>query len=52
VGRVVNLVASPDAGHSFLYWSGDVDTIDDVYDASTTITMNGWYSITANFNPG
>ena len=48
---VVNLVASPDAGHSFLYWSGDTDTIEDVYDASTTITMNDWYSITANFSP-
>jgi uncharacterized repeat protein (TIGR02543 family) len=51
-GSVVQLVASPDAGHSFLYWSGDVDTIADIYDASTTITMNDWYVITANFNPG
>jgi hypothetical protein len=45
-------VASSDAGHKFLYWSGDVATIADVHDASTTITMEGWYRITANFNPG
>jgi len=51
-GTVVHLLASPDAGHSFLYWSGDTDTIDDIYNPSTTITMNNWYSITANFNPG
>ena len=51
-GTVVNLVASPDTGHTFLYWSGDTDTIDDIYNPSTTITMNNWYSITANFNPG
>jgi hypothetical protein len=51
-GTMVPLVASPDAGHSFLYWSGDTDTIADVYNPSTTITMNNWYSITANFNPG
>jgi len=51
-GTMVHLVASPDAGHRFLYWSGDTDTVADVYDASTTITMNDWYIITANFNPG
>ena len=50
-GTMVHLVASPDAGHSFLYWSGDVGTIADIYDASTTITMNDWYIITANFDP-
>jgi parallel beta-helix repeat protein len=47
--QVVNLVASPDAGYKFVNWSGDVSTIADVHDASTTITMRGWYSITANF---
>jgi len=51
-GERVRLVASPDAGHKFLYWSGDVATIADVHDASTSITMEGWYRITANFNPG
>ena len=51
-GTVVNLVAEPDEGYLFVNWTGDVDTIADVYDASTTTTMNGHYSITANFVPG
>ena len=49
-GTVVNLVATPDAGYEFVNWTGDVDTIADVNDA-TTITMNGDYTITANFAP-
>jgi hypothetical protein len=48
-GAVVDLVATPGAGYQFVEWTGDVGTIDDVYAASTTITMNGDYSITANF---
>ena len=48
-GAVVDLVATPGAGYLFVEWTGDVGTIDDVYAASTTITMNGDYSITANF---
>jgi preprotein translocase subunit YajC len=48
-GDEVNLVATPDAGYHFVNWTGDVGTIADVNDASTTITMNGDYSITANF---
>jgi len=48
-GTVVDLVATPGAGYLFVEWTGDVGTIDDVYAASTTITMNGDYSITANF---
>jgi uncharacterized repeat protein (TIGR02543 family) len=43
------LVASPDTGYKFVNWSGDVDTIADVHDASTTITMEDWYYIIANF---
>jgi len=46
---VVNLVATPDEGYRFNEWTGNVSTIADVYAASTTITMNGDYSITANF---
>ena len=49
-GTVVDLVATPDAYYGFVEWTGDVDTIADVYAASTTITMNGDYSITANFS--
>ncbi|MGB5925420.1 MAG: CFI-box-CTERM domain-containing protein, partial [Dehalococcoidia bacterium] len=48
-GTVVDLVATPDAGYRFVEWTGDVGTIADVYDATTTITMNGDYAITANF---
>ena len=46
---VVGLAAEADEGYQFVEWSGDVDTVADVYAASTTITMNGDYSITANF---
>jgi len=48
-GRVVDLVATSDAGYRFVNWTGDVDDIDDVWASETTITMNGNYSITANF---
>jgi len=54
--EVVSLVAEADVGnhYHFVEWTGDVDEIDNVYAASTTITMNGSYSITANFelDPG
>jgi uncharacterized repeat protein (TIGR02543 family) len=48
-GERVNLVASPDADYRFVNWTGDVDTIADVNDATTTITVNDDYSIRANF---
>jgi len=48
-GEVVNLVAEAEEGCSFVNWTGDVSTIADVNDATTTITMNGDYDITANF---
>jgi uncharacterized protein YkwD len=48
-GMMANLVATPDAGHQFVNWTGDVDTIENIEAASTTITMNEDYSITANF---
>jgi hypothetical protein len=49
VGEVVSLVASPASGYRFVNWTGNVGTIANVNAASTTITMNGDYSITANF---
>jgi preprotein translocase subunit YajC len=49
VGTVVDLVATPDTGYRFADWTGDVGTIANVNAATTTITMNGDYSITANF---
>jgi hypothetical protein len=48
-GTVVNLVAKPASDYEFAYWTGDVDTIADVNDAITTITMNGAYYICAHF---
>jgi hypothetical protein len=48
-GTVVPLVAFPHTGYRFVNWTGDVDTIADVTAASTTITINGDYEITANF---
>jgi hypothetical protein len=48
-GAVVDLVASPDTGYSFVEWTGDAATIADIDAAPTNITMNGNYSITANF---
>ena len=48
-GTVVNLVATPDASYRFVEWTGDVGTIADVHAATTAITINGVYSITANF---
>jgi hypothetical protein len=50
-GEVVDLVATRDAGYRFVNWTGDVDTIADVSAAETSITINGDYSITANFAP-
>jgi uncharacterized repeat protein (TIGR02543 family) len=48
-GEVVDLAAEADAGYQFVNWTGDVDTIADVEDATTTITMEDNYSITARF---
>jgi hypothetical protein len=45
----VELVAVPDEHYHFVEWTGDVGTIAEVYAASTNITMNDSYSITANF---
>ncbi|NWF77811.1 MAG: hypothetical protein HXY36_04380 [Chloroflexi bacterium] len=52
LGAEVSLMAVPDEGRQFVRWSGDVDTIADVYDASTTITMDSSYSIRADFSGG
>jgi len=51
-GTEVELVASTGFFHHFDKWTGDVGTIADVNSPSTTITMNGDYSITANFRFG
>jgi uncharacterized repeat protein (TIGR02543 family) len=46
---VIQLVAEPDSNFHFVRWSGDVDTVTDVWDASTTITIQGDYTIAAEF---
>jgi uncharacterized repeat protein (TIGR02543 family) len=51
-GKVVRLVARSALGYAFVEWTGDVATITTVNSFSTTITMNGDYSITANFGCG
>jgi preprotein translocase subunit YajC len=48
-GEVVNLAAEVDEGHQFVNWTGDVADITNTGDATTTITMNGNYTIIANF---
>jgi len=48
-GTVVNLMAEAEEGYRFVSWTGNVSTIADVNAAATNITMNGDYSITANF---
>ena len=48
-GAVVDLVATADDGYHFVEWKGDVDTVASVTAATTTITMEGDYWITANF---
>jgi len=48
-GTVVDLVATPEEGYEFRRWTGDTEHITDPNSVSTTITMNGNYSITATF---
>jgi len=51
-GKVVRLVVRSALGYRFVEWTGDVATINTVNSFSTTITMNGDCSITANFGCG
>ena len=48
-GKVVRLVARSALGYAFVEWTGDVATVTTVNSFSTTITVNGDWSITANF---
>jgi hypothetical protein len=49
LGSMVILMAEANADYQFAGWSGEVDTIADVNAATTTITMDSSYSITADF---
>jgi hypothetical protein len=46
---VISLVAILATDYRFVQWTGNVGTIANINAASTTITMNGNYQITANF---
>jgi hypothetical protein len=48
-GTVVSLNATPDSGYQFVRWTGDVYTVDNVRASETIVTVNGNYSIMANF---
>jgi hypothetical protein len=48
-GTSVTLVVFPHSGYNFVNWTGDVETIADINAASTTITMNDDYEVTATF---
>ena len=48
-GVMVRLIARPEKGYRLVNWTSDVDTIANVNAATTIITMEGDYAITANF---
>jgi parallel beta-helix repeat protein len=51
-GTVVELIAMPDWIYRFDKWTGDVRNLLDVNTAATNLTVNGDYSIMANFSFG
>lgn len=48
-GTEVELTATPFGENQFSHWSGHVSTVADINSASTTITMNDSYSVSAEF---
>jgi hypothetical protein len=50
-GTVVTLVATPDLGYHFVRWTGNAGTIADVYAATTTMAVNNYYFVIAQFQP-
>jgi Divergent InlB B-repeat domain len=50
-GTVVNLVATADEGYEFQGWTGDTEDVADPGSLATTIILNQYSSITANFGP-
>jgi hypothetical protein len=50
-GTIVNLLAVANSGHTFLFWSGDIGHIANVFSASTTLRLQGDCVIRANFSP-
>jgi hypothetical protein len=50
-GATLSINANPDAEWEFVEWTGDIDTVSDRLSSSTTIVMDGDYTITARFRP-
>jgi len=48
-GEVVSITATPKSGYHFVNWTGNWGMIAHTTGAATTITMNGNYTIQANF---
>jgi hypothetical protein len=48
-GTTVSINADPDPEWEFVEWTGDIGTISDRISSSTTIVMDGDYTITARF---
>jgi len=51
-GTVVSLVAVADRGYHFVCWTSNAGTIANVYAATTTVTVDNYYFITAGFEQG
>lgn len=47
----VTIEAQPDEDFVFQEWTGDIDNVEDPYSASTTVTMEDDYEITATYAP-
>jgi type II secretory pathway pseudopilin PulG len=47
--EIVSIQAEPTEGYIFVNWTGDTGTIANTNSASTTVTINGNYTIVANF---
>ena len=50
-GNLVSLTAETEEDRYFSHWGGDVENVDDIYSAETTVLMEGNYSLQANFVP-
>ena len=48
---MVSVVAEPETGYDFLEWTGDILTMDNPNSPSTSILMDGDYTIEASFEP-
>jgi hypothetical protein len=48
-GGLVRIIAEPEKGYRFISWTGDVNAIANVNAATTVVTMDNDYSVTASF---